>query len=267
MYVHKKGAFIMVDIISIANQKGGVGKSTTALALSAGLAYSNFKVLCLDLDPQGNLTSSVEYDENQSQEFKYSCLDVLSGNVNIQEAIVHNKLFDIIPSNPNLATADIMFTKVGKEFILKEALEPILNDYDYIIIDTPPALGIITVNALTCCTKVLIPAQADIYSIQGISQLYDTIETVKKYCNPSISIMGILLTRYNSRTVISRDIASTLEDIAINLNSKLFNTKIRECVAIKEAQTVHKDIFSYALKSNASKDYTDLVNEILRKDI
>lgn len=257
----------MVDVISIANQKGGVGKSTTALALSARLAYSNFKVLCLDLDPQGNLTSSVEYDENQSQEFKYSCLDVLSGNVNVQEAIVHNKLFDIIPSNPNLATADIMFTKVGKEFILKEALEPILNDYDYIIIDTPPALGIITVNALTCCTKVLIPAQADIYSIQGISQLYDTIETVKKYCNPSISIMGILLTRYNSRTVISRDIASTLEDIATSLNSKLFNTKIRECVAIKEAQTVHKDIFSYASKSNASKDYTDLINEILRKDI
>lgn len=257
----------MIDIISIANQKGGVGKSTTALALSSGLAYCNFKVLCLDLDPQGNLTSSVEYDENQAQNFKYSCLDVLSRNVDIQKTIIHNKVFDIIPSNPNLVTADIMFTKVGKEFILKEALEPILNDYDYIIIDTPPALGIITVNALTCCTKVLIPAQADIYSIQGISQLYDTIQTIKKYCNPSISIMGILLTRYNSRAIINRDIANTLEDVAISLNSKLFKTKIRECVAIKEAQTVHKDIFSYSSKSNASKDYIDLVNEILRKDI
>jgi chromosome partitioning protein len=171
------------------------------------------------------------------------------------------------PASPALASADALITTTGKEYRLREALEPLKKSYDYIILDTPPALGILTVNALTACNSVVIPAQADTFSLQGIGQLSQTIQTVKKYCNPSLSIKGIVITRYSSRAVLTRDMTELLDDTARQLNTKLYKTKIRECIAIKEAQASQQDIYSYSPKSNATADYKQLVEEILEKEI
>ena len=138
------------------------------------------------------------------------------------------------------------------------------GSYDYIIVDTPPALGILTINALTACTGAIIPAQADIYSLQGIGQLNSTIETVKKYCNPSLSIMGIVITRFNGRSIIRREVAEMLEHTADQLHTKLFSSKIRECTALVEAQATKQNIYSYAPRSNATADYKALVDEIIK---
>ena len=153
-----------------------------------------------------------------------------------------------MPSSLQLSGADLMLTEMGKEYRLKEALEPLKKSYDYIIIDTPPALGILTVNALTACTGVIIPAQADIYSLQGIGQLNNTIEAVKRYCNEDLTLKGIVLTRYNKRAVLSRDVADLLEQTAQTLKTKLYKTHIREAVAVKEAQIQKACLFKSCLK-------------------
>ena len=166
-----------------------------------------------------------------------------------------------------LSGADATITKTGKEHCLEEALQTIAGAYDYCIIDTPPALGILTVNALTACTGAIIPAQADVYSLQGIMQLQGTIDAVKRYCNPQLYIMGIVLTRYNPRSIIRREVRETLEQTAEQLHTKLYQTYIRECTALVEAQAMRRDIFSYAPKSNAAADYRALTEEILREGI
>ena len=145
----------------------------------------------------------------------------------------------------------------------KESLESILETYDYCILDCPPALGVLTINALTACNSVIVPAQADIYSLQGIGQLVQTINTVHRYTNRDIIIKGLLITRYNARAVLSRDMTDLLEDTAEQLNSKLYKTKIRECIALKECQASKQDIFIYNPKSNAAADYTAFVDEVL----
>ena len=142
----------------------------------------------------------------------------------------------------------------------------IYGKYDYCIIDTPPALSILTINALTACTGAIIPAQADIYSLQGIGQLNNTIQTIKKYCNPALTIKGIILTRYNSRSVLSKEVTEMIEQTAAELNTKVFDTKIRECTAMKEAQAMKQDIFTYAPKSNASADYNAIIKELLERE-
>lgn len=243
---------------SIINQKGGVGKSTTAHNIGAGLKNKGFRVLYIDLDAQGNLTYTMGANTKG-----YNALGVLQRPETAREEIQHTRQGDIIASTPTLAGADNVINETGKEYRLKEALEPLQTDYDYCIIDTPPALGILTINALTCCNKVIIPAQADIYSLQGVTQLYNTISTVKKYCNAGLEIDGILLTRYSARAIISREIAEMTEDTAEKIGTKVFKTKIRECTALKEAQAMKQDIFSYAPKSNAAADYKKIVMEIM----
>lgn len=181
----------MARIISIINQKGGVGKSTTAEALLAGLTLKGYKTLAVDLDAQGNLTYATGANSQGA-----TSLGVLTREVDAGDAIQHTPSGDIIPSNKALAGADAFITDTGKEYRLREALESVASEYDYIIIDTPPALSILTINALTASNSVIIPAQADIYSLQGIEQLAETIQPVKRYCNPTLSIEGILLTRY-----------------------------------------------------------------------
>ena len=248
----------MKEIISIINQKGGVGKSTTAHALGSGMMMRNQKVLFVDLDGQGNLSQTVNAEEPE-----HSILDVLLGRASAKEAIHIVDGKHILASSPLLAGADTLIVEVGKEFRLKEALDPIQNDYDYIILDTPPALGILTVNALTASTSVIIPAQADIYSLQGIDQLMGTNETVKKYCNPELTIKGILLTRYNSRTVLTRDITEIIQFKARELGATFYSNPIRENISIKEAQVSRTSIFSYAPKSNAAEDYESFLEEVL----
>lgn len=252
----------MTEIITIANRRGGVGKTATAHALGAGLAYRGYKVLFIDLDSQCNLTYDLGIEEAT-----LSSLDVLLGDAPASEAIVSSSLgeytVDVIPASPSLATADKKIDGEGRAYRLREELQPIAKKYDYIIIDTPPALGVLTVNALTASNKLIIPAQAEIHSLQGIAQLYDSVATVKKYTNKKLKIEGILLTRYNSRSVISRDMRENLEATAEELKTKVFSTPIRECTAIKEAQATQTDIYSYSPRCNASYDYTALVEELL----
>ena len=251
-----------MKIIAVINQKGGVGKSTTALAIGTGFTLKGYKTLLIDLDAQGNLSYSFAASTKG-----YNSMGILQRPETIMKEIQHIKSGDIIASSPALSGADTILTQTGKEYRLKEALERVESLYDYVIVDTPPALGILTINALTACDGVIIPSGADIYSLQGINQLSSTIETVKKYCNPKIKIMGILLTRYNARAIISREVAQTLKQTAKQLNTKLYNTKIRECTAVKEAQAVKQSIFCYARKSNAAVDYEAIVDEILREEI
>lgn len=243
----------MTRIISIINQKGGVGKTTTAQNLTAGLEKKGFKTLLIDLDAQCNLTYSINVDS------KYTIYDVFSDKISIKETICNN----FIAGSPLLSTIDTILNQTGKEYKLKEALSGIINCFDFIILDTPPALGTITINALTAATEALITAQPDAYSLQGISQLYQTIFAVKKYCNPQLKVCGILLTRYNKRTIISNNATTSIINKAKQLNTKVFDTKIRECTAIKESQVVQKNIFDYSKYSNASFDYQKLVEEIL----
>lgn len=246
------------EIIAVINRKGGVGKTTTCDAIGAGLTNKGYKVLYIDLDPQGNLSSSLNVNTGG-----LGTIDILTKDANCNDTIQKTNRGDILPSSPRLSGADRIISSVGKEYRLKEELDKIKDNYDYIIIDTPPSLGILTINALTASSNVMIPAGANIYSLEGIGQLIDTIQTVKKYCNPDLKINGILLTRYNNRQVLSREVAEMLGQTAKEIGTKLYKTYIRPNVALEEAQTSKQDIFSYDPGCNASKDYQALIEEIL----
>lgn len=246
--------------VSVINQKGGVGKSTTAEMLISALSLKGFKVLAIDLDAQGNLSYSLAANLDSP-----TILEVLTEEISAKNAIKKARA-DVISSNKALAGADAFIADTGKEYRLKEALEKIAKNYDFCIIDTPPALGILTINALTASDSVIIPAQADIYSLQGIENLEETIKAVKKYCNPNLKIEGILLTRYNPRTILSREVSEMAEKLAEKLETKLFKAKIRDAVAVKEAQISQESLFKYAPKSNVTKDYEGFINEFLGKE-
>jgi len=246
-----------MKIIAVINQKGGVGKSTTASAIGGGLTREGAKVLSVDLDPQCNLSYLME--ANISGLTQASAIDVLQGNASASDALQHTAQGDLIAASPALAGADMVLTATGKEYRLKEALEALAGGYDYCVIDTPPALGILTVNALTACNGCIIPAGADFLSLQGIGQLHGTI---RKYCNPGLKVYGIVLTRYSARAVISREVSAMMEDTAATLQTRLYDTRIRECTAIKEAQAMRQDIYTYAPRSNATADYMALIKEI-----
>lgn len=247
-----------MEVIAVVNRKGGVGKTATAQALGAGLIKKKKKVLYIDLDSQTNLSYALGADITAP-----NSMDVLTGEVSAKDAIQKTEQGDIIPGTEALAGADAIIDGKGKENRLKEAIKGL--QYDYIIADTPAQLGILTVNALTATTGgVLIPVQAEIYSLQGIGQLNKTIEAVKKYCNKDLYIRGILITRYNARAVISKDMQANLQEVAEQLKTKLYSTPIRECIAIKEAQASQQDIFSYAPRSNAAKDYAAFIKEFTK---
>ena len=250
----------MAAITVICNQKGGVGKSTTAEALAEGLTRKKKKTLLIDLDPQGSITLTAGALQGAPTVY-----EVITKQANVSEAIRQRPgRTDIIPSSKNLASLDLELTAAGKEYRLKETLEPVIRMYDYIIIDTPPALGIITVNALTAACNAVIPAQADIYSLQGISQLTDTVDAIKTYTNPGLTLRCILLTRYNTRSILSRDMADTAKETAAKMGTFLYKTVIREGVALKEAQASQQPIYEYSPKSNTAKDYTAFVGEYIK---
>ena len=246
-----------MEVVAIVNRKGGVGKTATAQALGVGLLKKKKKVLYIDLDSQTNLTYGLGADAAG-----LSSMDVLLGEATAQEAIQHTPQGDVIAGTEALAGADAAIDGTGKEYRLKEAIDGL--QYDYIIIDTPAQLGTLTVNALTAANSVIIPVQAEVYSLQGIGQLSKAIEAVKKYCNKDLYIRGILITRYNGRAVISRDMQENLQEAAKQLKTKLYTTPIRECVSIKEAQASQTDIYSYAPRSNAAKDYEAFIKEFAK---
>jgi chromosome partitioning protein len=247
-------------IISITNQKGGVGKTTTSQSMAIGLNKKGYKVLLIDLDPQANLSYSLGANTEQS-----TIYEVLKKEIEIKQSIQSTGSVDIIPSNILLSGAELEFTKTGREYLLKEVLNSIKNTYEYIIIDTPPALSILTVNAFTASNKLIIPMGADVFSLQGAGQLNNTINQVKRYCNNDLKVAGILLTRYNPRTILSKDITSTIQNnIAVQLETKVFNSYIRSSVSIQEAQTQQANILEYAPNATAQVDYAKFVDEFIQ---
>ena len=243
-----------MEIIAIANQKGGVAKTTTAHALSSWLHLNGRKSLLIDLDPQGNAT----YTAGANTVGK-TILDVIHGKAKATDAVQHTASGDIIAANNLLAGSDKEIRAADQ---LKKAVAGL--DYDFIIIDTPPALGMLTINAFTAASRVIIPAQADIYSLQGIGELYSTIKAVQAKANPGLIIAGILLTRYNGRTTLSRNITELVEETAAQLSTKVYKTKIREGIATKEAQASKQSIFEYAPRSKPAQDYAAFIKELLK---
>ena len=248
-------------IYAITNQKGGVGKTTTAAALITGLHAQGYKVLGIDLDMQGNLSYTMGTPKGRP-----TVLGVMLGEVPAREAIHHTPHGDIIPYAKGLNAAEKQFSDTGREYILKKALEPIAGEYDFIIIDTPPALGILTVNALTAAHALIIPAQADIYSTQAILETHRTMQKVKEYCNHGLSYAGILLTRYNGRATITKEAEEHINGIAADMGTKVFTAHIREGVSIKEAAAIREPLMQYAPKSNAAADYQEFITELLEGD-
>lgn len=247
----------MAKIIAIANQKGGVGKTTTAQNVAASLTYKEYKVLMIDLDPQGNLSLVVGADNVN----KPTVYEVLSGKASIGEALQRTKNGDIIPANILLSGADLEFTQPE---LLRGKLEALKSSYDFVLIDTPPSLGILTINALTTADSVIIPMAADVLSLQGISQLYNTIEAVRKRSNPSLQVEGLLFTQHNDRTLLSKEFAKATKDVARRMNTKVFQTAIRASVAIREAQANQVDIITYSPISPTSDGYNALTVEIIK---
>ena len=251
-----------MEVIAIVNKKGGVGKTTTALATAAGLAQRGFSVLAIDLDSQANfsLTAKSETDV-------IGAYEVLTGQEDINEAIQERPEYDLIAADNNLTSADAAITETGKEYRLKEALQGLKKQYQYVIIDTPPNVGILTTNALTAANRIVITAQADTYSAAGLMQLSKSITSIKKYCNTLLMLDGILLTRYNSRTLLSAHLHGTFEKLANEMKTKVYNTVIRENISLKEAQAEKQSIFEYAPTSNGAADYNSFLDELLtRKD-
>lgn len=252
-----------MKVITLSNQKGGVAKTSTSNALAAGLYNRNYKVLAVDLDPQCNLSFSCGVDMLNTEK---TLFDVFKGNAEVRETIIPLKLgFDLLPGGLTLAGADMDFTQTGREYMLSEALETVSGEYDFCIIDTPPTLGILTVNALTAADYVIVPMTADIYALQGLTQLNALIQNVRRYCNKGLKIAGILLTRYNDRQIISKTLKTNIGQAAERLSTEVFKTYIREGVAVRETQLLQSDLFTDAPKANVTQDYNNFIDELLER--
>lgn len=247
----------MATVIAFTNQKGGVGKTTTACAMCGGLASKGKKVLAIDLDPQGNLSFSLGAEDEE-----ITIHDVMTGKVSIHEAITTTDTCDVIPSNILLSGIELELTQVGREYVLKDKIAPVLRFYDYIIIDTPPALSILTINAYACANELIIPMTAEILSLQGISQIKNTIVAVKKYYNKKLNLRGILLTKYNKRMQLCCEVEEMATVVASQLSTCVLKTKISNCIAIAEAPAHKQTIFRYSPRSAGAKDYMKLINEL-----
>ena len=257
-----------MKIYAVANQKGGVSKTTTVQCIGAGLAHYGYKVLLIDLDPQRNLTSICHAVSDAQDKNTVTMLEILAKENKINDGIQHLGLYDIIPSSMFLASIDSRITdQMARPYRLQNALKELKGEYDYILIDTPPALGTLTNNALVAADEVIIPAQADILSLQGVSQLYETIESAKEHANPNLKITGIVLTRFQGRANLTKELVTLFDGAASQLKTTVFKTRIREAIAVKEAQAALSDIFTADPKSNASADYNALIKEIFDVDV
>ncbi|HHY83292.1 MAG TPA: ParA family protein [Clostridiales bacterium] len=254
----------MSRIIAVANQKGGVGKTTTNVNLSACLASLGKKVLTIDIDPQGNTTSGLGINKNQVDKSIY---DVIINGVPVKETIVHTNFdnLDIIVSKIQLAGAEIeLVPMMARETILKRALQEIKNDYDYIFIDCPPSLGLITINALTAADKLLVPIQCEYYALEGLTQLLNTVELVRKNLNPSLEIEGVVLTMFDSRTNLSIQV---VDEVKKFFKNKVYTTIIPRNVRLGEAPSHGVPIIVYDPKCAGAEAYMDLANEMIENEL
>lgn len=251
----------MGKIIAFANQKGGVGKTTTAVNLSASLAYrTRGRVLLVDSDPQGNASSGLGINK---REVKHSVYDVVIGNCSAKEAVIRTKYknLDIIPSSIDLAAAEIELVDMENRALrLKNALATIQQDYDYICIDCPPSLGLLTLNALAACTSILVPIQCEFYALEGLSQLMATVRTVKRLYNSYIDIEGVLLTMYDARLNLTMQV---VEEVKKYFPQKVFKTVIPRNVRLSEAPSFGEPVIYYDFSSKGSQSYLALADEII----
>jgi len=253
----------MGKIISITNQKGGVGKTTTAINISASIAVAEKRVLLVDLDPQGNATSGCGIERDSLNGTTY---DIFTRNKKTAELILPTdlKFFKIIPSNIDLIGAEVeLIDMPGREYILKEALQSVKEDFDYIILDCPPSLGLLTVNALTAADSVIIPVQCEYFAMEGLTQVMKTISLVQQTLNPSLYIEGILLTMFDVRNNLSHQVA---DEIRNHFKHRVFRNVIPRNVALGEAPSYGKPIILYNLQSKGAQAYLALAMEVLRND-
>ena len=253
----------MGRIIAIANQKGGVGKTTTSINLSAAMAASGKKILVIDTDPQGNTTSGFGIEKNDLENTIY---ELMLSECSIKECILNDVIdgVSIIPSNVNLAAAEIELIGIDKkEFILKREVEWIKDSYDYIIIDCPPSLNLLTLNAMTTADSVLVPIQCEYYALEGLSQLIYTINLVKERLNPRLKIEGVVFTMYDSRTNLSLQVVENVKD---NLKQNIYKTIIPRNIRLAEAPSYGQPICTYDPKSAGAIKYNELAREIIKQN-
>ncbi len=252
----------MGRIIAVANQKGGVGKTTTAINLAACLSVKGKKVLLIDMDPQGNATSGVGVDKT---EVEYTIYDLMIGESSIKDCTIKNVFqdMDLIPTSVDLAAAEIELIGVDrKEFILKDEVDFIKDNYDFIIIDCPPALSMLTINAMTTADSVIVPIQCEYYALEGLSQLIHTINLVSERLNPSLNIEGIVFTMFDGRTNLSNQV---VENVRFNMGNNVYDSIIPRNVRLAEAPSYGMPIIQYDAKSAGAEAYMALAEEVIKK--
>ena len=253
----------MGRVIAVANQKGGVGKTTTAINLSACLAEKGQKVLAIDMDPQGNMTSGLGIDKDEVEKNIY---DLMIGQAGVDEVLQKEAIenLDVIPTSIDLSAAEIELIGVDdKEFIIRNAVQPIKDDYDYIIIDCPPSLSMLTINAMTTADSVLVPIQCEYYALEGLSQLIHTVELVKERLNPVLEIEGVVFTMYDARTNLSLQV---VENVKENLQQNIYKTIIPRNIRLAEAPSYGMPINLYDPKSTGASAHQRLADEVMNRE-
>lgn len=253
----------MGRVIAIANQKGGVGKTTTAINLSACLAEKGQKVLAIDMDPQGNMSSGLGLDKGSIDKTIY---DMIIGETDVEDVISKGTIenLDILPSNVDLSAVEIeLIDEENKEFIVKNSIQKVRDNYDYIIIDCPPSLSLLTINAMTTADSVLVPIQCEYYALEGLTQLIHTVELVRDRLNPNLSIEGVVFTMYDARTNLSLQVVENVKD---NLQQNIYKTIIPRNIRLAEAPSYGTPINQYDPKSAGAESYMRLAEEVIEKE-